>query len=537
MGAVTAIDINRKRSTLIPISNLQVVTASLETDTLGDHDPDVIQVVFDLVYEGVNSNGDRFTETEMRNNYASLKNKPINWEHAEPNIGTITDAYLIENPSEPLKIQCKGVIWAWEYPEYADDITNAALLGPIGASEAAAYGVSMECYFHDWDYIVGDYEQVFSGKDHEDTFASLRGKSYGGRLVSRELKGIIFGGSGITEAPAEKKARLLAVASNKRRASKSQLFEDLVDSDFAIPAVRLLPLDKPEHVQASLEMFDSVIGDLKGNEFSPAQLREAHIRLLYAADKYGISVDDHECSVCSHGGKLGTTNDSAGDSLDTIEKEESEAKMKDEMQVVEAEEAEVTVEESEDAVVEETAEEAEVETEEKPEAEEEVIPEAEGGEFSVQTALEHLEQLILSLRETPAADTEAEAAAADEEELDEPTKLEVAQNRVRELESELEATKATLTGLSRLQELKNAGIKVPKESEASKTEFLAGLAEDAFKVYLADVSTAAQASVEDEDEDEAVEEATATLNLEDEAAEDGKRNWAAIFVNYKTAKN
>lgn len=78
----------------------------------------------------------------------------------------------------------------------------------------------MEVWFKEWDYVLGDYEEVISSSEASEEIIEAKGSYYEGKYVSRELKKITFGGVGIVARPADKDAVILSVANKDDEESK-----------------------------------------------------------------------------------------------------------------------------------------------------------------------------------------------------------------------------------------------------------------------------------------------------------------------------
>jgi hypothetical protein len=175
---------------------------------------DVMYIGFTLCHEGANSKGDRFTLDELKRSWQTIPHKPINWEHDEPNIGVVLDSVL-KVPSDdgtvgsigPAQIDCVGALWRLKYPEFSNLVSKGSIDGTLK--------VSMEAYFTGADYVIGDFDEVIPETEASEDFHSLLGTYFNGKFVSRALKDVIFGGAGITAAPADKDAKIWACASNK----------------------------------------------------------------------------------------------------------------------------------------------------------------------------------------------------------------------------------------------------------------------------------------------------------------------------------
>lgn len=162
-----------------------------------------MRVKFELCHEGVNNNGDRFTKASLDYSYKTIVNKPINWEHGEPNIGVVT-ASSIEERNDVSYVVCEGEIWKYKYSDESEEIKTGYANGDIK--------VSMECYFPDCNFVLGDYDEVISDSEASDELRESKGGEYKGKLVSREFIRPFFGGVGVTATPADKEAVFLAAA-------------------------------------------------------------------------------------------------------------------------------------------------------------------------------------------------------------------------------------------------------------------------------------------------------------------------------------
>lgn len=172
---------------------------------------DLMFVHFILKHEGGNKNGDYFTKDELEACYATYAGKPITWEHGQPYIGFITDAMLVK-PGEEAEdprwyVECAGVIWKSRYPQQAALIAQGTADG--------SRRISMECYFRDALYTVGEsLEKLYTATEAPE-LVTLRGHKLHGQPVYRVLVGCHGGGAGIVENPADVDAFLLSVAKSE----------------------------------------------------------------------------------------------------------------------------------------------------------------------------------------------------------------------------------------------------------------------------------------------------------------------------------
>ena len=181
---------------------------------------DLMNIDFVLCNEGVNDRGDRFNARELQAAYKTAINKLINWEHKEPNIGTIADSSLTKNEENRYSVECHGKIWKYVYPDYAEAIKDALSQGDPEYGREPGF-VSMEAWFPSFNMIlsprdnVHEYLEVFTfGSSEANELQELRGTYLKeGYLVSRELVDLFFGGAGITVIPADGAAIIKSAAS------------------------------------------------------------------------------------------------------------------------------------------------------------------------------------------------------------------------------------------------------------------------------------------------------------------------------------
>lgn len=197
---------------------------------------DLMFVRFDLVHEGPNANGDYFFREELENAWDTLINKPLNWEHGEPNIGVITDAVL-RKPDEASSdqrwyIECAAVVWKRRYPMFAEIIKRDALIGRVATS--------MECYFPDYVYILGNEDNIVL-REEASFLENYVGSVYEGSPVYRGLLGILFGGVGVVANPADKHALFKSVA-------RKTTDEDKEDNVMTDKDVEMTDVQKEENV-------------------------------------------------------------------------------------------------------------------------------------------------------------------------------------------------------------------------------------------------------------------------------------------------
>lgn len=204
--------------------------------------PDLLYMDSVLVSTGSNKNDDVFLPDEMWKARSTPILKPVDWEHnmgrelteAEQKenpgkvvvdnqtIGVMYNAYVIDEQGQVID-EAKTSASDFEVPKYFDIIDEAviwkgnfpAVAARIekGAAEGTLF-VSMEAWFNDYDYLVGD--RVVA-RNEETAFLddSLRANggsgSFGSSSVKRVLRNITFGGKGIVERPANEPSVIKSV--------------------------------------------------------------------------------------------------------------------------------------------------------------------------------------------------------------------------------------------------------------------------------------------------------------------------------------
>ncbi|RPK20074.1 DUF5320 domain-containing protein [Paenibacillus xylanexedens] len=218
---------------------LEVEVAVGSYEEIPQLDPDLMHLRFIMCHAVENANGDTFSNEVLKEAQFTPKNKPVNWEHGQPIIGTILDSVYREDPMGVGYIEATGVVWKFIYPELASQIKEKASSGGLR--------LSMECYYKDANYKVGD--QIFDNEQAEKMgIIPYVGREYMGKKVARIFKEVIFGGVGVVANPADKRAVFLSVAnvldyakensldSQETKALLSDYFNSAFDEDGYIPS-------------------------------------------------------------------------------------------------------------------------------------------------------------------------------------------------------------------------------------------------------------------------------------------------------------
>lgn len=212
--------------------------------------PDLLYMHSVLVSTGANLNDDVFLPEEMWKARSSPKFKPVNWEHnsgrelTEEEISMAPGKIIVDNQiigvmhnsyatdengviiskekvsasdfeiPDNFHIEDEAIIWKNLYPKAAARIEK-------GAAEGTLF-VSMEAWFTDYNYLVGD---KVVARNEQTAFLdnNLRANggtgSFGTQSVKRILKNIVFGGKGIVERPANEPSVIKSVTHEPIKAS------------------------------------------------------------------------------------------------------------------------------------------------------------------------------------------------------------------------------------------------------------------------------------------------------------------------------
>jgi hypothetical protein len=176
-----------------------------------------------LVTEGLNDNDDGFITDELWAAKATPVLKPMNWQHDDTQIiGVMFSAeardlegnILTEKPKKGIayELVVQGAVWHFlpHLAEKAEEIKTRAAKGDLF--------VSMETWFDSYDYLVAN-DNGFDTVERNDKTIHLdkylkanRGPGqFNDKRVGRALRGLIFGGIGFVDVPANKRSKILSV--------------------------------------------------------------------------------------------------------------------------------------------------------------------------------------------------------------------------------------------------------------------------------------------------------------------------------------
>lgn len=197
------------------IKSARVIDYDTEGDKIPDHtiddflpneeeakQKDLMYVSFKLVHVGGNKNKDFFTEEELSQAQFTPILKPLNWQHGEPNIGTIYLSKLIAaTDNESAYIKCAAAIYKYKYLDYAQEIMNRYNNDNLLFSMEVWF-TEFECSICNAMYKYNDYE----------TCKHLQERFNGDNKAFRILHNLTFAGAGVVEKPADELADSISVA-------------------------------------------------------------------------------------------------------------------------------------------------------------------------------------------------------------------------------------------------------------------------------------------------------------------------------------
>lgn len=211
-------------------------------DNIVSQQPDLMSVESVLVTTGKNLNDDVFIKEELWKARSTPLFKPANWEHNSGSeiqceddkrvvndnqtIGVTYGYHLLDKEGNiideskiasaeqlPSKFHIvnKDAIYKYLYPKAAAKIAKLA-------ADKKLF-VSMECWFKDYDYLVG--ERVIA-RNEETAFLDKHLRANGGNGVYKEakigrvLRNFTFGGKGFVKKPANVESVILSVGTEEK---------------------------------------------------------------------------------------------------------------------------------------------------------------------------------------------------------------------------------------------------------------------------------------------------------------------------------
>lgn len=172
---------------------------------------DLMYVSFKLVHASGNKNKDFFLEEELEKAQFTPILKPLNWQHGEPNIGTIyLSKYVAATDDEPAYIKCAVAIYKYKYMDYAQEMMDRYNNDNLF--------FSMEVWFTEFE--CSTCKTVYKFSDYE-VCSHLQERFNEGNNTFRILHNLTFAGAGVVDNPADILADSISVASKQ-----NQIYEE-----------------------------------------------------------------------------------------------------------------------------------------------------------------------------------------------------------------------------------------------------------------------------------------------------------------------
>jgi len=164
------------------------------------------------VHEGMNGNGDFFSQEELTQNYKSATHQLIDWEHARDQIiGFSLDSELLSRPEEPVALAFTGVLNRLSPHMQAEERYDEDKIAKRDDLIRQRYfegklAVSMECYFDSMKCMECGYETADPLDFEFHKMLTHKSMIEAGEKVPRGLIGVDFVGWGVVGQPADREA-------------------------------------------------------------------------------------------------------------------------------------------------------------------------------------------------------------------------------------------------------------------------------------------------------------------------------------------
>jgi hypothetical protein len=228
MKNLTKVILRTTASILTPVVNEPLTTGAeplAEDNAYIVTQEDLLTLESVLVSTGMNDNDDLFLAQELIGARGTGRHKPVNIEHDDLQIvGHMTESFVAMKTGERINeavlleeserlpanfdLVSRAVVYAYIFPELAREIRERAAHNELF--------VSVEAWFQDYDYIVGTRIVRRNAETSEKLEPILRINGGSGQIngqrLGRVLRGLIIGGKGLVEAPANKDSVIRSVS-------------------------------------------------------------------------------------------------------------------------------------------------------------------------------------------------------------------------------------------------------------------------------------------------------------------------------------
>ncbi|MHA1833853.1 MAG: hypothetical protein ACTSV7_07670, partial [Candidatus Baldrarchaeia archaeon] len=214
----------------------KAVASAIDLPKEKDKQPDLLYFSAIFVSSGENLNHAFFLPSELVKAEGTIKNKALDVEHKESEVighlydrvftdksGNLLDLEELASKNEDkldrqeVHVAVAGIIYKSRFPQIAEEVSSGE------------WKVSMEAYYSDYDYKVGDL--ILSRKEAEAlglvtadeklfgrmTKVIKKRKEFAKGALARVLRGIIFSGCGIVKHPANPPSVILETANESEK--------------------------------------------------------------------------------------------------------------------------------------------------------------------------------------------------------------------------------------------------------------------------------------------------------------------------------
>ena len=218
----------------------KAVASAIDLPEEKDKQPDLLYFSAIFVSSGENLNHAFFLPSELVKAEGTIKNKALDVEHKESEVighlydrvftdksGNLLDLKELASKNEEVldklevHVAVAGIVYKSRFPQIAEEVSSGE------------WKVSMEAYFSDYDYKVGDL--ILTRKEAEAlglvtadeklfgrmTKVIKKRKEFAKGALARVLRGIIFSGCGIVKHPANPTSEILETAKDSDKDDKA----------------------------------------------------------------------------------------------------------------------------------------------------------------------------------------------------------------------------------------------------------------------------------------------------------------------------
>lgn len=306
----------------IPSENLK--DCKVLASSANPSQPDLFYFRSVHVSSGWNNNDDVFLRDELLKSWASCTDKQTNYMHKETEIiGHITAQYLADfenniiSIEDAIKLNDVNVITdAVIYKSWANEELQAKYSQLIEEIRDGKWGVSMECIFNNFDYVLKheDGSQRVIARDEKTSYLSKHLRAYGGTgvylnyKIGRILRNFVFSGQGVVDRPANPRSLILKTkageinnmdeimkeleACKAELASAKQTIESLTEFKTKAETLETSFTQSAQELATAKEQLDSLKSQIEELNKTLAQVKTEKDELASAKEALAASYDE-----------------------------------------------------------------------------------------------------------------------------------------------------------------------------------------------------------------------------------------------------